>query len=65
MNGNVRKKSEDVVFTASRLRKWWLIRFHGYRLDGQKLSPVVTFCGAIQMAPHWTLSAPEILQDDA
>jgi hypothetical protein len=61
MNDQVWNTPEDGVVTASRLRAWWLVRFFGYRVVGQKLAPRVTFYGALQMTPRWILSAPATL----
>ena len=63
MTENIWRMSDDGVLTASRLRAWWLVRFHGYRVVSERLAPRVTFCGAVEMAPHWILSAPALLQD--
>jgi hypothetical protein len=61
MDENVWQTPENGLVTASRLRMWWLVRFHGYRVTGQKLAPRVTFYGAVQMTTRWILSAPAVL----
>ena len=61
MDEHVWTTPENGVVTTSRVRMWWLVRFHGYRVTGQRLAPRVTFYGAVQMMPRWVLSAPATL----
>ncbi|HNR31487.1 MAG TPA: hypothetical protein PKI11_11415 [Candidatus Hydrogenedentes bacterium] len=51
--GSCRKARQ--VWTASRLRKWWLVHMMGYRVHGWAEEPRKTVIGGIRYVSHWRL----------
>jgi hypothetical protein len=45
-----------LVKTQSRLRVWWLCRFHGFRVVSISQLPIDTIAGGIRYSRTWWLS---------